>query len=373
MEINNNDGKAKILAYYLPQFYPTEFNNKWYGKGFTEWTNVGKAKPLFHGHYQPHIPSELGYYDMRVPEIAIQQAQLAREAGVFGFCYWHYWFGGGNQLLTMPSERLLKTGKPDFPFCFAWANENWYKKLWDKDTSKDTLIMEQLYEGEEDNKRHFEYCLPFFKDPRYIRYNNRPIFYIYKPLLFKGVQDFIKQWNRLIKESGIADSFYFVGMIQKNNQYQRLKDLGFDCITPQHGCRMGEDTSNLLNHIRVRTQQICNNILGIPKMIDYNKCIKFGWNEKLDSQEDIAPQLIPNWDNTPRASRRGWILKNSTPKNWSKAAQIVLKGVEKKKNKLVFLKSWNEWAEGNYMEPDLKYGKGYIQALGKLVNEIKSK
>ena len=217
MEINNNDGRSKVIAYYLPQFYPCDFNDKWYGKGFTEWTNVGKAKPLYHGHYQPKVPSDLGYYDLRIPEVAEKQVELAHKAGVFGFAYWHYWWAG-KRLLDMPAERMLKTMKPDFPFMFAWANESWYKKLWDTDTKKDTLIMEQTYPGEDDNRVHFEYCLPFFKDKRYITYDGRPVFFIYKPLKFEHFQKFKAQWNKLIKEAGVADSFFWMAMSETTDE-----------------------------------------------------------------------------------------------------------------------------------------------------------
>lgn len=367
MELNNNDGKAKVLAFYLPQFFPNEFNNKWYGEGYTEWTNVGKAKPLFRGHYQPHVPADLGYYDLRVPEVAEQQVELARESGVFGFAYWHYWWDG-KMLLNEVGERMLKMGKPDFPFMFAWANESWYKKMWNKDSSDDILIMEQTYPGEKDNKAHFDYCLPFFKDKRYITFDGRPVFLIYRPLYFDGVHQFMKQWNDLIKQSGVADSFYFVALQFNPTEIDKLKDLGFDCITPQQNLRTPIAWETKLEHLRAGIFRYMGEYLNILRKMDYSKYPKTVWKEEIDSREDIAPQIIPNWDNTPRANKRGLVYINCTPDIFAKAADIVMRGVKKKKNKLVFLKSWNEWAEGNYMEPDLKYGKGFITALGNAVN-----
>lgn len=369
MEINNNDGKAKILAYYLPQFEPNELNDKWYGKGFTEWTNVGKAKPLFRGHYQPKVPADLGYYDLRIPEVAINQAQLAKEAGVFGFAYWHYWWNGDMEL-NKPAERMLNNPNVDLPFCFAWANENWYKKLWDKN-AENILLKEQTYPGEEDNIAHFNYCLPFFKDNRYITYNGRPVFYIYNASIFPGVDKFIKQWNRLIKQSGVADSFYFVGLLRTNKDFDLYKSWGFDCITPQQNTRMGDDISTFKNHFRVSLIGHFKKLFGILDRKDYRKFIKYGFDKQLDSREDIAPQLFPNWDNTPRAKDLGVVYMHCNPPTWEKAARVVLEGVRSKKNKLVFLKSWNEWAEGNYMEPDLKFGKQYIEVLGRVVEETK--
>ena len=362
MELNNNDGRAKVLAFYLPQFFPNDFNNKWYGKGYTEWTNVGKAKPLFRGHYQPHVPADLGYYDLRIPEVAEQQAELAREGGVYGFAYWHYWWDG-KMLLNEPGERMLAAGKPDFPFMFAWANESWYKKLWNKDKSDDKLIMEQTYPGEADNKAHFDYCLPFFKDKRYITYDGRPVFLIYRPLYFEEVSTFMKQWNGLIKQAGVADSFYFVAMQYSPTEIEKLKDLGFDCITPQHNLRTPIAWETKWEHFKAGIQRHMGEKLNVLRTLDYSKYPQTVWKDKIDTREDIAPQLIPNWDNTPRAGRRGLVYKNSTPDVFRKAADVVMQGVKNKKNKLVFLKSWNEWAEGNYMEPDLKYGHGYLEAL----------
>ena len=196
--------KPLIIAYYLPQYHPFPQNDEWWGKGFTEWTNVGKAKPLFKGHYQPKVPADLGYYDLRLPEVRDEQAELAREAGVGAFCYWHYWFGGkGRQLLNEIIDDVLKTGKPDFPFCFGWANESWKAKQWNKDGSGDKVIMEQRYGGESDYRLHFEYALNFFKDHRYIKIDNKPLFLVYKPNLLPS--DFISYWNKWAKEEVLME------------------------------------------------------------------------------------------------------------------------------------------------------------------------
>lgn len=370
MELNNNDGRAKVISYYLPQFYPCEFNDKWYGNGFTEWTNVGKAKPLYSGHYQPKVPADLGYYDLRLSEVAEKQVMLARKAGVFGFAYWHYWWSG-KRLLDMPAERMLKTQNPDFPFMFAWANESWYRKLWDNDTTKDTLIMEQTYPGEEDNLEHFEYCLPFFKDKRYITFNGRPVFLIYKPLKFEGIKSFMAQWNTLIKESGVADSFYWMAMSETTDEeFNRIKSLGFDCVTFMHtGCRMGanvekKDWKHALYSLKVRLHYL----LKRPLTLNYRKIVNSVWVDRFDSREDVAPMLIPNWDHTARSGTKGYVFANSTPALFEKMSMNVLGKVRDKKNKMVMLKSWNEWAEGNYMEPDLRFGHGYIDAMRKAVD-----
>lgn len=374
MEINNGDGKVKVIAYYLPQFYPCEFNDKWYGKGFTEWTNVAKAKPQFNGHYQPHIPADLGFYDLRLPEVVEQQVELAKEAGIFGFSYWHYWFGGGidRMLLEMPAERMLKTKKPDFPFCFSWDNGSWYKKKWEDDKSKDVLTMEMLYPGKQDHIDHFNYCLPFFKDKRYIRYDNRPVFLIYNCKNFPNLNEFIDLWNNLAKENGLSDGIFFVGEAKTNSQYIDLNRTALDAITFTRKSRIGQDASSkmhetydilrykLWNNLKIKTSNITN----------YEKAIKYFWNDEFDSKENVVPVLFPNWDHTPRSGGRDGIFVNATPENFEKGAQIVLENACKYKSKWVYLKSWNEWGEGNYMEPDLKYGKGFITALKKVLDEL---
>lgn len=375
MEINNGDGKAKVISYYLPQFYPNDFNDKWYGKGYTEWTNVGKAKPLFHGHYQPHVPADLGYYDLRIPEVAEKQAELAREAGVFGFGYWHYWWAG-KKLLEKPAERMLSTGSPNFPFCFCWANESWFKKMWNKDKKGDTLIMEQTYPGKEDNEEHFKYCLPFFNDKRYLRYNKLPIFMIYRPLEFKGLDDFMKQWNNLARDYGVANRFYFIAYIDNKHEKEALalaRELHFDCVTFEpFGARIGKNNENILMHVIHGIERRLKMICGLPNIVNYKQVIKNLWIEKYDSHENVAPVLIPQWDHSPRSGVKGTVFVNCTPKRFEKVCNIVLSNIKKKENKMVFLKSWNEWGEGNYMEPDLKFGKGFIEALGRQIEETKN-
>lgn len=368
MEIYSNDNKPLILAYYLPQFYPTEFNNQWYGKGFTEWTNVGKAKPLFKSHYQPKVPTELGYYDMRLPEVAEQQAEMAREAGVTGFAYWHYWFGEGRTMLEMPIQRALATGKPDFPFCFAWANESWYKKMWDDNGSK-KLICEQKYPGDEDIVAHFQYCLPAFKDKRYINYQGKPVFMIYKPYDHPNIQHFMEMWNEMIRKEGVTDGFCFIATIYKTVQAQEMLEKGFEYVTYEAWSKlvsklMYEDQNIVKKIKRIAVNRILTPLFGHVKKLPYAKVNELIWREGFDSREDVVPVLIPNFDHSPRSGKKNYIIVDPTPENWKKQVEIVLGGVEAKQNKLVMLRAWNEWGEGNYMEPDLKYGRGFIEVLG---------
>ena len=196
--------KTKVIAYYLPQFHPIPENDTWWGKGFTEWTNVGKASKLFKGHYQPRVPADLGYYDLSNPDILVKQAEMAREAGIDGFCFWHYWFGNGKKLLDGPINRMLEKNIPNFPFCLAWANETW-TGIWNNDHKR--ILQEQTYPGENDIKEHFYNNLTAFKDPRYLKLDNRLIFVIYKPLKLPNTNQFIKIWN------SIVDVFGFLGLL----------------------------------------------------------------------------------------------------------------------------------------------------------------
>lgn len=354
--------KPLILAYYLPQFHPFEENDKWWGKGFTEWTNVGKAKSLFRGHKQPNVPADLGYYDLRLPIIREQQAELAREAGVGGFCYWHYWFGGkGRQLMNRIIDEVLETGSPDFPFCLGWANETWKAKQWNNDGSGDVTLMEQRYEGVEDYRFHYEYASRLFKDRRYIRVDNKPFFLIYKPQQFSDIANFISLWNKWIVEDNIADGVYFVANLDNENDYKRFIELGFNAVTP--GMQSRTDPSIKANCFKKKFLNARRHYWPIPVRNDYKWICDNLWNDKMDRNEDVIPFVIPRWDHTPRSGSRGRVFVNVTTELFEKQCKKAVEGVAHKKNKIIMLKSWNEWAEGNYMEPDIIFGKGFIKAL----------
>ena len=366
--MNNLD----IIAFYLPQYHPFKENDEWWGKGFTEWTNVGKAKPLFKGHNQPRVPTELGYYDLRLPIIREQQAQLAKEAGVTAFCYWHYWFGNGKRLMADVFNEVLESGKPDFPFCLGWANHSWYSKLWNTDgTTSNKLLIEQTYPGIEDEKEHFEFLLKAFKDARYVKVNGKPLLYIFAP------SDLPDEYIRNFKEWTIKAGFpglYLVANLTMSNQIkEEMLKRGFDAVTYQ---RLGGTTSVFLKKIgragrglRKLSQKIKGFILNRPPyMTDYEKYYPY-FITSQDEEEDVIPSLVPQWDHTPRSGWNGTFFVNATPDNFYKHSLDVLKMVKRKKNKIVFLKSWNEWGEGNMMEPDMTYGRGFIDALKKAIED----
>lgn len=353
--------EPQVIAFYLPQYHPTPHNNEWWGEGFTEWTNVGKAQRLYPGHYQPKVPADLGYYDLRMPEVREKQVQLAKEAGVTGFCYYHYWFGNGHQELELPFNEVVSSGKPDFPFCLCWANESWYRKFWNKDGSvaekQDLAIQEYL--GEEDDIKHFYSLLTAFKDPRYIKIDGKLVFVIYKPLEIVHIGDFIQLWNNLAKENGLP-GFYFIGYtLLVADEYDIIKNKGFDAVC---SCRLKRHQKR---DIGWAFRKAMSYITNMPEVYSYKKVYPTLLGEEERTKEDVFPVLIPNWDHTPRSGRRGYLFSNSKPEYFERHCEEVLKTIRKKRvgRNITFLKSWNEWGEGNYMEPDLKYGKGYIKAL----------
>jgi hypothetical protein len=355
-----------LIAYYLPQFHPTIENDKWWGKGFTEWTNVTKAKPLFKGHYQPKIPSELGFYDLRYPEIKNLQAELAKEAGISAFCYWHYWMGNGTRLLNKPLDDLIQNSMPDFQFCLGWANHDWQKKDWSSDVSilvKQTLI-KQEYGGEIDYKLHFMDMLPTFKDKRYLKINEKLVFTIFKPDLIPDTEIFFKTWNKLAEEHNLK-GFYFIGCAVKKDEVEKIVNLGYDLINLNLLYQVFDIKITKFNMIK---KYILNKFKIKLNVVEYSNAIKV-FDDEINKDERIAPTIIPNWDHSPRSGRFGLIIKNATPKIFKKHVSQILNSIKNKKNKIIFIKSWNEWGEGNYLEPDLRFGKKFIEALAECLNK----
>lgn len=364
--------KPRIIALYLPQYHPFPENDEWWGKGFTEWTSVARAKPLFKGHYQPRIPADLGFYDLRLPIVREQQAALAREAGVEGFCYWHYWFGNGKQLMAEIIDEVIATGKPDFPFCLGWANHSWYAKNWNtKDSGKkDKLLIEQTFPGDEDIRKHYEYALKAFKDPRYIKVGNKPFFMIY--IANDIPNNFTQLWNKWAIEDGF-DGIYFVGNVDAQEDSNKYTAQGFSAVIKDRikAQRFAHSLSQKKT-IKGLIKKLYNRTLKRPEgLFQYEDSIKAYLDESDDSRENVIPSIIPNFDHSPRSGANGYIVEGSTPELFEKHASRVLSLVQSKQNKIIMLRSWNEWGEGNYLEPDLKYKDGYIRALRNAINNSK--
>lgn len=368
----------KVIAFYLPQFHRTKENDEWWGTGFTEWTNVAMAKPLFKGHYQPKIPTELGFYDLRFSENREAQAKLAQKAGVSAFCYWHYWFGNGKMLLNKPFEEVVRLKKPDFPFCLAWANHSWYKKSWKSSNNYldiprgSELLMEQLYPGIEDIDAHFYYLLDAFKDKRYVKVDGRLLFVIYAPLKMPDWPLFRDRWQELADIEGLP-GFFFVGHTLEEDYISRIRALGYDAVnySPHHKAfPKKEATSGLTRYMSV----LRNSISIKPSVVEYKRAIEL-MKSPYFLDNDVFPTIIPNWDHTPRSGNFGTCFNNCTPILFSEHVRYVLNTIKhKSENKqILFLKSWNEWGEGNYMEPDIRYGDGMIRALRGCLDEFYGK
>lgn len=376
IETGGGRNYPQIIAFYLPQYHPTKENNEWYGPGFTEWTNVAKTKPLYHGHVQPKIPADLGFYDLRLPEIREQQAELAKEAGVTAFCYYHYWFGNGKKMLEKPLEEVVKLGKPDFPFCVCWANHSWLKKSWNASVSllDYSMLIEQIYPGDKDIEEHFNYLLPIFKDKRYYKIDGRLVFVIYK---IDDLPDFIlfkNKWNELAKRNNLPE-FYFISYTSKIKEINccPFKDTDEVILDLLHEIEFKQGYSEFdLQVHRIKTA--ISKIIHKPLFAyQYKNAMRY-FISKEHEQDNVIPVMIPNFDLSPRRQLGAYILKNASPELFYQHAKECLKVIAKKpvNKQIVFLKSWNEWGEGNYMEPDLQYGKGFIKALRKAVEEFTS-
>lgn len=363
--------KIDVIAFYLPQYHPTKENNEWYGKGFTEWTNVGKAKPLFRGHYQPKVPADLGYYDLRVPQVRQQQADLAKEAGISAFCYYHYWFGNGRELLSMPLREVVHTKQPDFPFCICWANHTWYNKTWNAERNilDKRPIMLQEYLGQADWKAHFYSLLDTFRDQRYYKIDGKLVFVLYHTAEIPNADLFMNYWQDLAQREGLP-GFYFMSYVDDmadahNPAHKLCEKTILSCKSNIESVGSSKHFRKFSRALRVLLAQSLNMPLNVYNYADVRK-----WLIDIAYQDDnIVPVLLPNWDNTPRRGNGALILDNATPKQFYLHCKDVFELIRNKQQKIVFLKSWNEWGEGNYMEPCLKYGHGYINALRQALSE----
>lgn len=366
--------KARIIAIYLPQYHPIPENDAVWGKGFTEWTNVAQAKPLFRGHYQPRIPRDFGFYDLRIPDVREMQAEYARDAGIEGFMYWQYYFGRGKMLLERPFEEVLRSGKPDFPFCLGWANHSWQTKTWTKSTSMKegkTLIMEQYYDGTEQYTTHFYYNLPAFRDKRYITVDGKPMFVIWNPGDHPDeISILIKTWRNLAKKEGL-EGIHFVGQTNIDLSIDTVIDIGFDAVydSRQNQALSCGEKWTFFHRVNDYIMKHFGKKLFLDKH-DFGKCYR--WLVSDSSRKmNVYPTLLAGYDRSPRSGKNAQLFYNFTPDNWRKHIHDVLLHVEGKdhEHNIIMLKSWNEWGESNYIEPDIKFGTAMLDVLGE---EIKN-
>ncbi|MCL4540432.1 MAG: glycoside hydrolase family 99-like domain-containing protein, partial [Bacteroidetes bacterium] len=374
--------RARAIAFYLPQFHPIEENNRWWGKGFTEWTNVAKAKPQFPGHVQPRVPAELGFYDLRLREVRNEQAALAREYGIEGFCYWHYWFDG-KLLLEKPVEEVISSGEPDFPFCLAWANESWTRR-WDGADKQ--ILQTQTYGGDADDTNHFKWLLRAFKDRRYITVDGKPLFLIYRPADLPDPKRTIGLWRKLAGEEGIKGIYVIAIKSIFDNREKRWREFGFDGELIHH-----PNFGNLFELFNFKRNFILQRKYIPPAFKQEEKSFLFKFdyedavpylklhNDKYLTSDEVYPTVICSWDNSPRVGKRSTLLSNTSPAAYEKWVAVETERLAERdvEHRLLFINAWNEWAEGMFLEPDQALGRKLLEAtrrgLRGVVREEKEK
>lgn len=372
---------VKLIAFYLPQYHPIPENDQWWGKGFTEWRNVTQALPLFPGHYQPHLPADLGFYDLRLAEVREAQADLARQYGIFGFCYYHYWFNG-KRLLERPLNAVFKSGQPDFPFCLCWANENWTRR-WD---GKDQEILCKQDYSEADDRAHIQCLSQIFQDPRYIRINDRPLFLVYSANKIPNPLKTTSIWREEAYRLGLGE--IYLGRVESaGDEQSNPTQMGFD-----GAIEFQPDWANLgraLHQGKVWTMLrkfgLSSQAYRHNRIFDYAQIVQ-NMVQKPEPAYPRFPCITPMWDNTARRQNgNAVIFKDSTPALYEEWLATVIKTqtqivekppAEKLSEHLIFINAWNEWAEGNHLEPCQKWGHAYLEATKRALvqyNEVYSR
>ncbi|NNE82408.1 MAG: glycoside hydrolase family 99-like domain-containing protein, partial [Alphaproteobacteria bacterium] len=321
----------KFVAFYLPQYHPIPENDKWWGKGFTEWTNVTKAPQLFAGHYQPHLPADLGFYDLRVNEVMHDQADLAKNFGIDGFCYHYYWFSG-TRLLHKPLDSMLADSTLDMPFCLCWANENWTRR-WDAAENEILIAQQYLPNDDIDFIKSVE---PYLRDNRYIQVDGAPILIVYRPQHLPDAKRTAARWRAYCKDVGIGRIHLCAALTHGNSDYEKF---GFDSGVefPPHNwdVELQNDKVDVTHTFRG----------NLAKYVDVARF----YIDKNYGDGCVFKTVVPSWDNTARVKERALILLNSTPGNYEYWLGETVKNTKKKKTadrNLVFINAWNEWAEG---------------------------
>lgn len=368
--------KSKILSIYLPQFHAIPENDDWWGKGFTEWTNVMRGKPFYPGHYQPRKPLQDNYYDLSDLNVLEKHTRMARKAKISGFCFYHYYFSG-KKLLEKPIENYRDYSKENFPYCLIWANQSW-TRTWYRAGTNNSVMIQQTYGGEKEWEKHFYYLLDFFKDDRYIKINNKPVYIIYIPQDINCRRQMFSVWNRLAKENGFCGLF----LIAMNTSYgvdeiEKLYDafLDFEPLSlfrNDNSWRKYVDEWKLKRSLKTKLKKnSLYNRLWARDVYSYSYLCRVIEKKAKSNIPDTFTGIFAGWDNTSRKDEEGLIVRCSTPLKFQKHVTKILKISEKNKKEYIFLNAWNEWSEGAYVEPDKRYGYAYLNAIKKAVNEYR--
>jgi hypothetical protein len=348
--------KVKFITFYLPQYHVIPENNKWWGDGFTEWTRVKNARPLFKDHLQPKVP--YNYYDLSSVDSMIQQSDMALKYGIDGFCYYHYWFNG-KLLLEKPVEQMLENKNVKIPFCLSWANEPW-TRAWEG--KKNEILIDQVYGDESGWTKHIEYLLPFFKDKRYIRIDNKPIFLIYRTSAFKHFDEMIDHWERYLKKNGIPGIY----IIETLNSFQKKPYLkkSSAIVEFEPMFTLKRKGKNLFDRLKNKIHYY----FSIPNKISYDKVWGLIVKRNIDYNKKRFLGAFVNWDNTPRFGRRGTIFIGATPTKFKKYLQMQVK--KSTTGDYIFINAWNEWAEGTYLEPDNYNGYEFLEVINTIKKSL---
>jgi len=375
----------KIISFYLPQFHTIPENDKWWGEGFTEWVNVKKARPLFEGHEQPKVPLGANYYNLLDVEVMRRQAQIAKEHGVYGFCFYHYWFDG-RMLLEKPVENYMKEKSIDFPYCICWANENWTNQ-WVED--KHTVLISQTYGGPKEWEQHYSYLRSFFLDKRYIKKDNKPLFIIYRPDLISKMSEMIETFNKCAVADGLEGICFVcqrpdsllsgnasdISMFNYCIEYQPM--VAFNSLNEkkQSLLWLRKIKRNLLMkaekylHITTAGLKLSNVKRDNVRTYDYDELWREIISLKRMSQNSI-PGAFVNWDNTPRKGQRGSVVLGVTPEKFKQyLSQQISHTKSEYEQDMIFMFAWNEWAEGGYLEPDEINKFAYLNGIREALQE----
>lgn len=347
------DADVRLIAFYLPQYHPIPENDRWWGDGFTEWRNVARAQPNFAHHYQPHVPGELGCYDLRDPAVRAAQAALAQAHGIHAFCYYHYWFSG-KRLLERPLAEVVASGTPDFSFCICWANENWTRH-WDG--RDDEILIAQGYR-DDDAERFIDDALPLLADARYVRVDDRPLLLVYCAQALPDARRWLGVWRAAAKRAGHPD-LYLASVESVHQMPGDPRGAGFDAAVefPPHWTRSNVVTS-LVERVRPSFR---------GEILDYVSCAKDMLARPAPSYP-IFRGVMPGWDNTPRMQDRSRCFVNAEPANYARWLRAVVgqaRATRTGDERIVFINAWNEWGEGCHLEPDVRHGRAFLDATAR--------